>query len=164
MPNQGAAWLYLHAGHLEKAEAQARWTLESFPDALQPHLVLGWAAWGQDRTEEAVVAFEKAVALSREALSLSFLGHAYARLGRRDEAVSLLRELDQLSSQGKASPLGFVVLHAGLGDADGAFAWIETALRLRHDLPWLLTRFPGLDPLRSDPRFADLAHRAAVVP
>jgi len=162
MPNQGAAWLYLHAGHLAKAEAQARRTLELFPDSFQPHLVLGWAAWCQGRTEEAVAAFEKAVALSREALSLSSLGHVYARLGRRPEAVSLLQELEQLASQGKASPLGFVVLHAGLGDADRAFAWIETALRLRHDLPWLLTKFPGVDPLRTDPRFAEFVHRATA--
>ena len=125
--------------------------------------MLGWAAWGQGRTKDAVASFERAVALSREALSLSFLGHVYARLGRRDEAMSLRQELDQLASQNKASPLSLVVLHAGLGDVEAALAWLETALRLRHDLPWLLTKFPGLDPLRSDPRFAALVHRVAVL-
>lgn len=163
MPNEGAAWLYLCTGHLEKAEAQARRTLESFPNSLQPQFVLGWAAWRQGRAEEAVAAFEKALSLSREALSLSFLGHVYARLGRADEAMSLLHELDHLSSQDKASPLALVVLHAGLGNVEAAFAWLETALRLRVDLPWLLTKFPGIDPLRSDPRFAALVHRVAVL-
>ncbi len=163
MPNQGAAWHYLNAGHPEKAEAQARWVLELFPNSLQAHFVLGWAAWSQGRTEAAVAIFEKAVALSREALSLSFLGHVYARLGRRDEAMSLRQELDLLSSQSKASPLAYVVLHGGLGDMEAAFAWLETALRLRHDLAWLLTKFPGLDPLRPDPRFGALVQRVAVL-
>ena len=162
LPNQAAAWNYLYAGRPETAEAQARRTLESFPDALQPHYVLGWAAWCQGRPEEAVAAFEKALGLSRDALSLSFLGHVYARLGRRDEATRLLQELVQLSSQGKASPIALVVLHAGLGDADAAFEWLETACRLRVDLHWLFVKFPGLDPLRSDPRFTALLHRVGL--
>jgi hypothetical protein len=108
--------------------------------------------------------FEKALSLSREALSLSFLGHVYARLGRRNEALRLLQELNQLSSQGRASPMALVVLHAGLGVAEAAFEWLETVLRLRDDLAWLFTKFPGLNPLRSDPRFVDLVGRVGITP
>ena len=164
IPNQAAAWNYLNTGHPDMAEAHARRLVESFPGALQPQFVLGWAAWCQGRADEAVVVFEKALGLSREALSLSFLGHVYARLGRRDEAGCLLEELEQLSSQGRASAIALVVLHAGLGNADAAFDWLETAFRLRNDLPWLFTKFPGLDPLRPDPRFAALVQRLGVVP
>jgi Flp pilus assembly protein TadD len=126
--------------------------------------VLGWATWRQGRAEEAVAAFEKALSLSREALSLSFLGHVYARLGRRDEAMRLLRELEQLFAQGRASPIAFVVLYAGLGEADAALEWLETAYRLRCDIQYLTTGFPGIDPLRSDPRFADLVRRMEISP
>lgn len=159
IPMQAAAWNYLHAGEPGLAEDMARRIIESFPDALQPHFVLGWAAWCQGRTEEAVAVFEKALRLSREALSLSFLGHVYARLGRRRAAMRLLRELAQLSSEGKASPIAHVVLHAGLGDADAAFEWLDTASRLRSELHWLFTKFPGFDPLRPDPRFTALVRR-----
>ena len=164
LPNQGAAWLYLTNGDPGKAEAQARRTIQSFPDSLQPHFVLGWAAWCQGKAEEAVAAFEKALSIARGAISLSFLGHIYARLGRTEEATGLLRELDKLFSQGQASPIAFVVLHAGLGDADAAFEWLETACRLRDGMEWLLPGFPGLDPLRSDPRFVDLIRRTGIVP
>jgi len=163
LPNQAAAWNYLYAGRPEMAEAQARRTIEAYPEALQPHFVLGWAAWCQGKAEEAVAALEKALGLSREALSLSFLGHVYARLGRRDEALLLLRELDGLTSQGRASPIALVVLQAGLGDAEAAFAWLDTACRLRVDLHWLFVKFPGLDPLRWDPRFAAVLHRVGIV-
>jgi TolB-like protein/Flp pilus assembly protein TadD len=157
--NQAAAWVHLHAGEHEEAEAQARRTMDFFPDALQPHLVLGWAVWSQGRAGEAVAVFERTLTLSHEALSLSFLGHVYARTGRGDEAGRLLRELDQLSTQGRASPIAYVVIHAGLGDDGAAFEWLETVYRLRADTIWLSTGFPGIDPLRADPRFADLSRR-----
>ena len=162
IPNQAAAWNHLHTGQPDVAEALARRMLASFPDSLQLHFVLGWAAWCQGRTGEAVAVFEKALTLSREALSLSFLGHVYARVGRMDEASRLLQELGGLSAQGRASAIAFIVLHAGLGETDAAFEWLETALRLRDDLPWLFTNFPGLDPLRPDPRFAPLLGRVGV--
>ena len=153
LPNQAAAWVYLHSGNDAAAEAQARRTIDAFPSALQPHYVLGWATWRQGRTGEAAAVFEKALALSREGLSLSFLGHVYACLGRRDEAQALLQELDDLTARGKASPVAMAILQAGLGDADAAFEWLKKAAHLRDDLHWLFSRFPGFDPLRRDPRF-----------
>jgi tetratricopeptide (TPR) repeat protein len=162
LASTAAAWVYLYARQYGKAEAQARRTIESFPDSLHAHFVLGWAAWRQRRGEEAVAAFEKALSLSREAFSLAFLGHIYGRLGRRDEAKCLLRELDQFFTQGHAPPIAFVIIHAGLGDADAAFDWLETAYRLRDDKLFWLTVFPPMDPLRSDPRFAQFVHRMGL--
>ncbi len=39
IPNQAAAWNYLHTGHSDMAEALARRTIELFPDSLLPHFV-----------------------------------------------------------------------------------------------------------------------------
>lgn len=161
-PHQMAGWVYLHACRYAEAAAQASQTIESYPDALQPHFVLGWASWRQGRTEEAIATFEKALGLSHEAMSFAFLGHIYARLGRAEEARRFLLELDQLLSQGRASPMAFVILYAGLGDLDAAFGWLEAACRNRADMVWLTSGFPGIDPLRADPRFAELLGRAGI--
>lgn len=161
--HQMAPWIYLHASQYALAEAGAKRTIELFPNSLQPHFVLGWVAWRQGRTEEALAEFEKAHSLSREAMSLAFLGHIYARLGRTAEARRLLRELDQLFREGRASPIAFTILYAGLGDLDAAFRWLEAACRSRADLVWVTAGFPGLDPLRSDPRFAELVHPMGIV-
>ncbi len=163
LSNTAAAWMYLSAGPPGKAKAKARRIIESFPDSLHAHFVLGWAAWLQRRSEEAVTAFEKALGLSREAFSLAFLGHIYGRLGRKDQATRLLRELDRLFTQGHAPPIAFVVIYSGLGDLDAAFDWLETAYRLRDDkLFWLTTGLPLVDPLRSDPRFDQFVHRMGL--
>jgi TolB-like protein/Flp pilus assembly protein TadD len=160
LPNTAAAWIYLGAGQHEAAETQAQRTIELYPDSLHAHFVLGWAAWLRGRGAEAVTAFEKALSLSREAFSLAFLGHIYGRLGRGNEAKCLLRELDQLFAQGHAPPIAFVIIHAGLGDAEAAFDWLETAYRLRDDKLLWLTAMPGFfEPLQSDPRYANLVNR-----
>ena len=164
LPNQYAAWMFFHTGQHARAEAQARRTIELFPDCLQPYFVLGWSQWYQGRAEEAVAVFEKALSHSREALSLSYLGHVYGRLGRKDEAKRLLQELDQLRTRGQAPPIAFATIYAGLGDIDAAFDWLETAYRLRDGYLFWLPGAPGLDPLRSDPRFTDLVHRVGIVP
>jgi len=164
LPNQYAAWMFSHVGEHERAEAQARRTIERFPDSLQPYVVLGWSAWYQGRPEEAVAALEMAVARSREAFPLCYLGHVYGRLGRSDEARGLLGELEQLRAQGQAPPVAFATIYAGLGEIDAAFDWLETGYRLRDGYLFWIPGAPGLDPLRSDARFADLVRRVGVAP
>jgi TolB-like protein/tetratricopeptide (TPR) repeat protein len=163
-PNQYGAWMFSHMGQHARAEAQARRTIELFPDSFQPYFVLGWSAWYQGRAEEAVAVFEKALSHSREALSLAYLGHVYGRFGRTEDAGGLLRELEQLRTRGQAPPIAFATIYAGLGDIDAAFDWLETAYRLRDGYLFWLPGAPGLDPLRSDPRFTDLVGRMGIVP
>jgi hypothetical protein len=77
-------------------------------------------------------------------------------------ARQLLQELDQRRTQGHAPPIAFVVIYAGLANIDTAFDWLETAYRFRDGYLFWLQGAPGLDPLRSDPRFADLIHRMGL--
>ena len=57
------------------------------------------------------------------------------------------------------SPYHVAVAHAGLGQTDEAFEWLEKGYD-RRDV-WLLELAveSGFDPLRSDPRFDDLLRR-----
>ena len=82
------------------------------------------------------------------------LGAAYAMAGERDKAVAILKQLK--TGKEYVSPVGFAHIHAALGENEHAFASLETAYAA-HDqqLIWLGVD-TGLDPLRSDPRFADL--------
>lgn len=162
LSNQNAAWIFSHMGQHARAEAQARRTIERYPDSLQPYIALGWSAWYQGRAEEAVTVLEKAVSRSRDAFPLAYLGHVYGRLGRTDKARRLFRELDELRAKGNAPPVAFAVIYAGLGDIDAAFDCLETAYRLKDGYLFWLPGAPGLDPLRSDPRFAALMHRIGV--
>ena len=54
------------------------------------------------------------------------------------------------------------IIYVGLGEKDKAFEWLEKGLddRSIYDS----NAYPMLDPLRSDPRFADLLRRMNLQP
>jgi serine/threonine protein kinase/Flp pilus assembly protein TadD len=63
---------------------------------------------------------------------------------------------------GNASAFDIAVLYAELGNTDQAFAWLDTAYRERDfELIDLKTNFV-LDPLHSDPRFAELVKKIGL--
>jgi len=63
---------------------------------------------------------------------------------------------------GHSSAYGIATLYADLGDKDQAFRWLNTAYQERD---WLLTGLKTdflLDPVRSDPRFAELVRKVGL--
>jgi hypothetical protein len=54
---------------------------------------------------------------------------------------------------------GIALVHAGLGEKDQAFEWLERAYAERDKGMLFLLVDQTLDPLRSDPRFDDLVRR-----
>ena len=95
---------------------------------------------------------------------LSSLGFAYARAGRRDEALKIL---DQLKARSKQEPVAadlLAYLYAGLGQKEQAFAWLDKAYEER-DVPLIVLKCgPELVSLRSDPRYQDLLRRMNFPP
>ena len=82
---------------------------------------------------------------------------AFARLGQRDAALDALRAAERMAPGDTATVTASAAVHAALGDLDAAFAVLkgEDPARLRAELD-----DPRLAPLRADPRFAELQHRA----
>ena len=88
------------------------------------------------------------------------LGHALAMSGRRGEAQAILDRLK--TTKEYVSPAELAILHAGLGDKEGALASLERAYAA-HDLQLQYLKVePRYDSLRSDPRFQDLLRRVGL--
>ncbi|MGH9659922.1 MAG: tetratricopeptide repeat protein [Bryobacteraceae bacterium] len=87
------------------------------------------------------------------------VGHLYAVMGRREEALGIVRQLEERTSGGQAEHFSLALVHAGLGNRDAAFAELEKA-RKRHDLsvPYV-TVDPRMASLRPDPRFGEFVGR-----
>ncbi|MBA2704950.1 MAG: tetratricopeptide repeat protein [Blastocatellia bacterium] len=121
---------------------------------------LGQSYEFQGRYDEAIAAYQKAIELSeRTSNILGLLGHAYAVSGRRGEALKILNELKEMSAHGYVSPYDLATLYTGLGDKDNAINHLSRAYEERAG--WIITLKvePMFDPLRSDPRFADLQRK-----
>jgi adenylate cyclase len=138
--------------------------LASDPNRSDVHSDLGTAYEGTGKLPEAIAEYEKAVELSNGDLGpVASLGHAYAAIGRRADAEKILRDIEQKSKSGKASPYLAATIYAGLGQKDKAFELIEKAYREKSlDVAWALGSDLRTDNLRSDPRFQNLLRRVGL--
>jgi hypothetical protein len=93
---------------------------------------------------------------------MGVLVRAYAHAGRRADAIRLLGELKRRTEAGYVPPAAFVNAYLGLDDKEQAFAWLERAYKEKSAILQFLKVHPHFDPLRSDPRFADLVRRVGL--
>jgi len=122
-------------------------------------LGLGWSYRGKKMYPEAIAALERALALSRPPIILASLASVYGLAGRKREAVKLIDELKEGARQHYVPAAHFAEAYIGLGEKDEAMAWMERAYE-EHDQGMVdINAYPGLDALRSEPRFQALVRR-----
>ena len=149
------AWqgsLYWWVGRSAEAIPECQKSLQlnpNFPVALS---ILGRAYSDTGRHEEAIAAQEKAVALNHS--YLWSLGYAYARAGRRADALKTAAEIK--NSEGARYELAMI--YAALGDNEEAIRSLQTAYEQGKLSPWA-RNLHVFAPLRNDPRFQDLLRR-----
>ena len=88
--------------------------------------------------------------------ALVTVGSAYAKLGRRGDAETIINTLNDLAKSEYVSHYYLAIIYASLGDKDRTFAELEKAfddperfcVEMKFDF--------FMDPVRSDPRFKDL--------
>jgi serine/threonine protein kinase/TolB-like protein/Flp pilus assembly protein TadD len=152
-----------HARRYDEAIEQCLKTLELDPGFAQTYFFLGLAYEQKAMFGEAIAALKKATELSpNNPFMLSAVGHAYAVSGRRREAMEVLKQLHEMSRERYVLPHEIAVLHAGLGELDQAFVWLERAYEERAwRLPYLRAD-PRFDGMHSDERFTDLVRRVGL--
>ncbi len=163
-PKMAADHVYalLGARRFDEAIAEARRGADRDPYGVWSRRVLGEAYLAKGLYAEAIAEYEKDVELGGLMRKPATLGFAYARVGRRDEALQIVRE--RVASAGKPGVLdyGIALVYCGLGDNDLAFEWLERSLAEREPPFPLIATSCLWDGLRSDPRFADLVRRAGI--
>jgi TolB-like protein/Flp pilus assembly protein TadD len=161
--NVSLAWAYYFARQYERAAEQDRKALEMDPQFTFAHWNLGVVCAQQNKLDEAVEAFRQADAYSGGGLTFkAHLGYALALAGQRDAAEQIIEELKALAGTRYVSSYYFAMIYLGLNEADQAFACLERAYEERSGFMAFIKVEPLLDPLRSDPRFAELERRIGL--
>jgi Flp pilus assembly protein TadD len=114
------------------------------------------------RFDEAASELQTAVELSGGAPHfIGDLAIVYAMSGKRGEAQKILDQLMEVAKERYVSPYTMAQIYIALGDRDRAFEWLEKGYRERSFGASVLDlkAAPFWDPVRSDPRFADLLRR-----
>jgi serine/threonine-protein kinase len=155
--NAALGWGYYFARRYPEAIAQQRRALEIEPDLAVAHLWCGLSLEQTGAEPAAVERFTEALRLlGRDPVGLAFLVHGLAMAGRKAEAAARLDELLAMAKERYVSGYDIAVACAGLGRHDDALNWLERGYAERTHWMALLKVDPRLDPLRNDPRFADL--------
>jgi TolB-like protein/DNA-binding winged helix-turn-helix (wHTH) protein/Flp pilus assembly protein TadD len=159
--NADLAELLVLAHSYDESIQQSRKTIEMDPNFGLAHNHLAQAYLQKHMNEEAVVELQKAVQLSGGSPTcIANLARAYVASGKRSEAENLLSDLKKRSNPSHSLASEIAVIYVALGDADQAISWLKKGFEERFN-PGVLLR-PGFDPLRSDPRFAELMRRVGL--
>ena len=165
------AFPYFLARQYDKAIELYRKGLEKKPDNAHAHILLGEAYVAKGMIAEGVAEMQKGMALDASLAKAPerwdrypLLAYAYAAAGRRDEALKILDAQKELAKQRYVSPYNFAIIYTGLGDKDQAFAWLGKCVEQRTRPFWQFRSRPLFDPLRSDPRYAELLRRMNLEP
>ena len=151
------------AREYDQAIEQFRKTLDLDPNFAGAHILLGQAYLQKSMYREGIAEIEKELAISPDSTgALSELGYGYALEGRREEAQKVIDRLNERSKQKYVSAASRAIIYAGLGEKDKAFEWLEKAYEERSIGAIKVNQ--AYDPLRSDPRFADLLRRMNLQP
>jgi TolB-like protein/Tfp pilus assembly protein PilF len=148
------------ARRYDEALEQLRRTLELDPAFGYTHYHLGLVFELTGDLESAIAAYEKARQLGNDPMPTAYLAHAYARSGRRDEALRLERELTDLATRRYVPTFAFALIALGLDDNAKALELLEQAFEARESrFVAYLNVDPFFDRVRTDARFVRLVGR-----
>jgi TolB-like protein/Flp pilus assembly protein TadD len=129
------------------------------------HFVLATSYRYQKKFEEALAAQRRAVEFSGGAAGmLGWLGLTLAEAGDTAGARDVLRRLQGMAAERYVPPCSVAWIHLGLGEIDAAFEWLNRAVDECDQLLMPIKTYGFLDPIRSDPRYAELLRKMNLEP
>jgi serine/threonine-protein kinase len=154
------AKIFCYAHRYRDAIAYCRKAIDLEGNFGQSFSVLAQAYLHNKQYPEGIEAAKKYVEISnRTGWAKLELAYAYAAAGNKAESDRIVSEVT--SQPGPFSPYDMATICAAWRDTKGAFHWLEKAIEQRSvDVIWIRVD-PRLDPVRSDPRFAEVLARMA---
>jgi serine/threonine protein kinase len=135
------------------------------PTFAQAHLCLAQAYWGEGMYPKVVEEFKIFGELDGNPKDAEFASALEQGFHSGGWKGALTKGIDVRQAQRKASywsAYDIATLYAGLGEKDEAFHWLNAAYEERdYQIESLRTDF-RLDPVRSDPRFAELVRKVGL--
>jgi DNA-binding winged helix-turn-helix (wHTH) protein/TolB-like protein/Tfp pilus assembly protein PilF len=156
-------WHCLFARQYDDAIAECLKLINDQKAGPVTYYYLGRVYVRQGKLQEGVAALEIAEKKSGGLNSvLATLAYAYGRAGRRADAERALRVLEERAQKRYVAAFDMAIVHAGLGQDDRTFEWLERAFLERST--WLVhikwdDRFSEV---RKDPRFVSLLKRMGI--
>jgi Flp pilus assembly protein TadD len=160
-----AGFTHIRARQFDEAIVVCKNVANETPTFAVAHSFLAQAYWGKRMYPQVIEewkAFGQLTGDPRESDFASALKQGFSSAGWKGALTKGIEARLVQRKGGYFSAYNIAVLYADLGDKDQAFRWLNTACHERDSsLEGLKTDFL-LDPLRSDPRFAELVRKVGL--
>jgi tetratricopeptide (TPR) repeat protein len=147
-------------GRFEEARGHYQGVLTLHPDALLPRVLRDYVDIEIGRTQEALADLKKLEPLYPPAPI--FEAMAQARAGRRDEALRLVRLMENGPINGSLPRDWFALVYAFLGDEANTVKYLEMSADRREYQVMYMGIHPFFAFLRNNPRFRALKKRMGL--
>jgi serine/threonine protein kinase/Tfp pilus assembly protein PilF len=153
--NLGMNLFYLR--QFDQAVDQCHKAIDLDPYFPWSYYVMGSVAEARGKFDEAAMQYQKARTLAHNDLTmLGEIGRSYARAGKKDEAMKILKELQDHLKQGYSVSFAIANVYLGLGNREETFNWLEKSLQDDIDIYMDIRNSPIWDSIRTDQRFITL--------
>jgi len=157
--------VYTSMRQYDQAIQVCKKSVSESPAYADTHRLLAFAYWGKRIYPEVIEEWKAYGQLSGDRNESEFayaLEQGFRSAGWKSALTKGIETRQAQRKTGYFSPYRMASLYADLGDKENAFQWLNIAYRERdEDLLNLKTDFL-LDPLRSDPRFAELVQKVGL--
>ena len=147
-----------YAGRIEESEVQAKKTIELLPEFWMAHYYLSTVYRHQRKYAEAAEEFAKAKEYWGEPEAAKLIRERFAKDGWQ----GLLRAICAQPQQFKFWQYDLATFYAELGDKDNAFAKLNQSVDDHEQFIGFMKVDPFMNPLRGDPRFAEVMKKAGL--
>ena len=159
--------IHLWRFEFDEAGSYLRKVLTMVPHHRAAQEYMGWIAALQGRYQDALELFEKLEPFGYRLHRSTCLVWTYVKMGKQDEAITVLEELKTLhreSPQGFGLAIDLAILYTCLGDFDAAFHFLEKTITHRVGSIMMFREDPLMQPLKMDPRFEKMTKLVNEVP
>jgi TolB-like protein/DNA-binding winged helix-turn-helix (wHTH) protein/Tfp pilus assembly protein PilF len=151
---------YFQAHRFDDSIRTANTILELRPESIYPRMMLSWNFAMKEMANEADAACKESLRRTSDSPSVMMLcAWAYGQAGRKQEAMALFDRARKALLPDDIDPNLAAFYYAGIGDKSQAIRFLQKAFKMHSSGLSILGVAPGLDGLRSDPRFQDLVRR-----
>jgi DNA-binding winged helix-turn-helix (wHTH) protein/TolB-like protein/Tfp pilus assembly protein PilF len=149
--------ILLQAGRVDDAIAQLDKASEVDPNFWMPPTFKARALIEKKMFQEAEVSAHRATELSSgQSISLAYEIYAAAKMGNREKAAAVMKQLTQRANERYVPPYHLAIAYIGLGDRENALKLLEQGVS-EHDPKVVFLKVEHTwDELRSEPRFVEM--------
>jgi TolB-like protein/Tfp pilus assembly protein PilF len=159
IPAVSSALAYYVARRYDESLRQFFKVRDLHPDVIAIHPFIG-AVWQEKHQyDKAMAEYQLALPKMPDEVN-GRIAILLAAMGKRDEARKKLDEVEHPKAGEAVNAFDIAAIYAALGDRDTAFQWLDRAYDRR--IVWFLKVHPAMDPLRGDPRYAELLKRTGL--